>query len=277
MGVNNQELDINIDTYPITLNYNSNDLNENKTGFLPVNISVSNPNFVQLYADKYWPNTNPEVPDDQPTNHIFNQPIQFNGKYKFIPFESPPGSFPVAGYIPQYMNDQNATNWDLNINIPQTLVNNYTQPTITTNGTYTIPSGYTGFNNFNVSVPNSNIILKGFKYGSSSTTIIEFKNFPTTTGNFSLENGKSVLMLQEVSSNKYRVTLRSNNTGSTQSITPYSPSVIYHYSIINGISSNVFIVDNNDIVLFEIFDQSYSDASSLTFYIYTNRFTIIWN
>lgn len=121
--MNNQELDINIDTYPITLNYNSNDLNENKTGFLPVNISVSNPNFVQLYADKYWPNTNPEVPDDQPNNHIFNQPIQFNGKYKFIPFESPPGSFPVAGYIPQYMDNQNATNWDLNINVKFDILN----------------------------------------------------------------------------------------------------------------------------------------------------------
>lgn len=38
------------------------------------------------------------------------------------------------------------------VNVPQTLVNNYTQPTITTNGTYTIPSGYTGFNNFTVNV-----------------------------------------------------------------------------------------------------------------------------
>jgi hypothetical protein len=39
-----------------------------------------------------------------------------------------------------------------NVNVPQTTINNYTQPTITTNGTYTIPNGYTGFNNFTVSV-----------------------------------------------------------------------------------------------------------------------------
>ena len=38
------------------------------------------------------------------------------------------------------------------VNVPQTLVNNYTQSTITTNGTYTIPSGYTGFNGFTVNV-----------------------------------------------------------------------------------------------------------------------------
>lgn len=39
-----------------------------------------------------------------------------------------------------------------NVNVPQSLVNNYTQPTITTNGTYTIPNGYTGFNDISVNV-----------------------------------------------------------------------------------------------------------------------------
>ena len=43
------------------------------------------------------------------------------------------------------------------VNVPQTLVNNYTQSTITTNGTYTIPNGYTGFNDFIVNVPTTTI------------------------------------------------------------------------------------------------------------------------
>ncbi len=245
MGVNNQELDINIDTYPITLNYNSNDLNENKTGFLPVNISVSNPNFVQLYADKYWPNTNPEVPDDQPNNHIFNQPIEFNGKYKFIPFESPPGSFPVAGYIPQYMNDQNATNWDLNINIPQTLVNNYTPPTITTNGTYTIPSGYTGFNNFTVS---TKITLNSIAPTATDTIsdIIYFNSFTrnTTTGNLNITIPPNTIYVYiYFGSTYYSIGVKWNNTSEDKTALL---GLNERYKIIEKNVSGGWLLDNNN-------------------------------
>ena len=59
----------------------------------------------------------------------------------------------------------------INVNVPQTLVNNYTQPTITTNGTYTIPSGYTGFNNFSVNVPTPPIkISRYFKIVDENTS-----------------------------------------------------------------------------------------------------------
>ena len=215
MGVNNQKLDINIDTYPITLNYNSNDLNENKTGFLPVNISVSNPNFVQFYADKYWPNTDPEVPDDQPKNHIFNQPIQFNGKYKFIPFESPPGSFPVSGYIPQYMTDQNATNWDLNINV----VNS-----------------------------ENKIELKGAKSGSSSSAeIILFSNFDVQNSNtyeyVSVGAYKSLLMIRNLA-NSYSFRVVYNNSSSANSISVQSGSLYkqsdsQYISLVNNNNENI--------------------------------------
>ncbi len=236
--MNNQELDINIDTYPITLNYNSNDLNENKTGFLPVNISVSNPNFVQLYADKYWPNTDPEVPDDQPHNHIFNQPIQFNGKYKFIPFESPPGSFPVSGYIPQYMTDQNSTNWDLNINVPQT----------------------------------QTITLKGIAGGLSSTTIIQFNEFTLGTGDVSIPNGRIIVYIKPEST-YYNFRLIANSSGNA--ITKNLNNDYYYIGYFGGDQPS--IIDNNNEKILKLLDGETHDNTGFNIYLYKNIFTIDFN
>lgn len=69
------------------------------------------------------------------------------------------------------------------VNVPQQTINNYSQPTITTNGTYTIPSGYTGFNNFTVNVPPTivldslnytDIVKRNARQGSHSTPYIRF-------------------------------------------------------------------------------------------------------
>lgn len=65
--------------------------------------------------------------------------------------------------LPQYQN----TKWlgiqglelAINVNVP-TQTNNYTQPTITQNGTYTIPNGYTGLNSVTVNVQNPNILTR---------------------------------------------------------------------------------------------------------------------
>lgn len=177
--VNNQELDVNIDTYPITLNYNSTDLYENKTGFLPVNISVSNPNFVQLYSDQQ--------------SNIFNQPIEFNGKYKFIPYESPPGTFPVAGYIPQYMNDQTSNNWDLNININPTSSQKVLNLTENTSSEQTIypPTGeYWNSIKYSVNVvKNYNLTDMYTGYKNNNNEIVR------TSGNWNYSSGNITLNL----------------------------------------------------------------------------------
>ena len=102
-------LNVTIDTYPIEFTFDEHDLvdsstQERFTGFCPVNIEVGNPTFPLLYKDA----------NDQ----LFEQPIEHNGKYKMVPYESEPGSFPVSGYVPKYIADQSTSDYDLFLNIP---------------------------------------------------------------------------------------------------------------------------------------------------------------
>jgi len=69
---------------------------------------------------------------------MFDQPIQHNGKYKFVPFDSnpdgnPDGGFPVAGFVPQYCQDQSTNSWDLNIQISNQEGEGGGEESITTN------------------------------------------------------------------------------------------------------------------------------------------------
>lgn len=96
--VNNKSLTVNIDHYPFEQTYNQNDLNGNYTGFLPVTVTATGvPNYTKFYADI----------DGQ----IFQQPIQYDGKYKFVLKND------GSGLMPQYIQDQNTNNYDLNIKI----------------------------------------------------------------------------------------------------------------------------------------------------------------
>jgi hypothetical protein len=82
--------------------------------------------------------------------------------------------------IPQNYEGLGEINYE--INVPQTAVNNYTQSTITTNGTYTIPNGYTGFNDFTVNVNNQKSISINdfyYKYGNQSSYTNNIPNPPT--------------------------------------------------------------------------------------------------
>lgn len=96
--VNNKSLAVNIDHYPFEQTYDQNDLNGNYTGFLPVIVRATGvPNYTKFYADI----------DGQ----IFQQPIQYDGKYKFVLKND------GSGLMPQYIQDQNTNNYDLNIKI----------------------------------------------------------------------------------------------------------------------------------------------------------------
>lgn len=91
---------------PQQLIFNKDDLNDNKTGYLPVNIKINNPNFIQKWAIE---NENGEF-------QFENYPIIYNGKYKFEYHSGEMGPFAI-GYFPVLRNDQNNNDWDLNINI----------------------------------------------------------------------------------------------------------------------------------------------------------------
>lgn len=107
--VNNKLLAVNIDHYPFEQTYDQNDLNINwnpdtqkYTGFLPVTVKATGvPSYTSFYADV----------DGQ----LFEQPIQYNGKYKFILKDDGPFA---TGLMPQYMQDQNSNSYDIYINIP---------------------------------------------------------------------------------------------------------------------------------------------------------------
>ena len=107
--VNNKLLAVNIDHYPFEQTYDQNDLNINwnpdtqrYTGFLPVTVKATGvPSYTSFYADV----------DGQ----LFQQPIQYNGKYKFILKNDGPFA---TGLMPQYMQDQNSNSYDIYINIP---------------------------------------------------------------------------------------------------------------------------------------------------------------
>ena len=87
------------------------------------------------------------------------------------------------------------------VNVPQTLVNNYTQPTITSNGTYTIPNGYTGFNDFIVNVEQQR---KGIKYLNfnigNSTTVYTFTKVTTAT-NYIVYTNQEVVVIKKIDVN----------------------------------------------------------------------------
>lgn len=107
--VNNKLLAVNVDRYPFEQTYDQNDLNINwnpdtqrYTGFLPVTVKATGvPSYTSFYADV----------DGQ----LFEQPIQYNGKYKFILKDDGPFA---TGLMPQYMQDQTSNSYDIYINIP---------------------------------------------------------------------------------------------------------------------------------------------------------------
>lgn len=67
------------------------------------------PIYLPLYADAEY--TNPE----ETPNHLFEQPIEINGKYNFIEYN--PGH-PEEGIIPQYLDNQEEEEFDLNVDVP---------------------------------------------------------------------------------------------------------------------------------------------------------------
>lgn len=79
-------------------------MDEGYTGFLPVNLQIENPNFVQLWGKE----------DNEGEISFESLPITENGKYKFL-FNDQTAF--ANGYIPVKRYDNNTEEYDYNINV----------------------------------------------------------------------------------------------------------------------------------------------------------------
>lgn len=115
------------------------------------------------------------------------------------------------------------------------------------------------------------IILKGVKFDGNIT---EFKDFTSVTGNtVSLPNGKSLIYVIN-SSLKYEIVYRYNNTGSSQTVSVGSYEA--YYKMFDSVAHNLYIVDEENNNIFEIYDPP-SDTNNSRFHIYKSIFTINFN
>lgn len=127
-------------------------VDEGYTGFLPVNLQIENPNFVQLWGKE----------DNEGEISFDSLPITENGKYKFL-FNNQ--SAFANGFIPVKRYDNETNDYDYDINISSSLYNPYPYESplqITSNnpGIQSItfdPSNYNGLTTiyYTVNVPQS--------------------------------------------------------------------------------------------------------------------------
>lgn len=83
-------------------------------------------------------------------------------------------------------NNNNGTHYygfkNITVSVPDTVVNNYLYPLITSSGTYSIPNGYTGIGEFIVDIP-QNLV---------NNTDVNENNVILHNGVFNIPNGKTV-------------------------------------------------------------------------------------
>lgn len=161
-------------------------MDEGYTGFLPVNLQIENPNFVQLWGKE----------DSEGEITFGSLPITENGKYKFwFNYEG----F-ANGYIPVKRYNNETDDYDYDINISSNLYNPYPEESplqITSNnpGIQSItfdPSNYNGLTTiyYTVNVPQSIttayqlVYVKLYQQSRDSYTVladIYLSNFQTNT------------------------------------------------------------------------------------------------
>lgn len=187
--------------------------------------------------------------------------------------------------IPQNYEGLGEINYE--INVPQTTVNNYTQPTITTNGTYTIPNGYTGFNDFTVNVTNQintlniNRVKVFYKQMSNIDDQENIWDFDTSynateiTSSWSsstppiITNGRKTIYIGNFSNtnNSYiSINVLSNPDGGSDTVPIPTNSSINYYKQINEtlwkiIIWVVYLDDNNNYITLAISNNSNSTPS----------------
>ena len=111
----NPEIDGDNNRYIITYK------DEGYTGFLPVSLEIDDPNFVQQWIT-------------ETDNQIHSFPINQNGKYKFYFNNGNLGPFGI-GYIPVKLTNQNSEDYDLNINVTNSSLQENIATLVLTNDT----------------------------------------------------------------------------------------------------------------------------------------------
>lgn len=96
-------------------------MDEGYTGFLPVNLQIENPNFVQLWGKE----------DSEGDITFGSLPITENGKYKFL-FNDQTAF--ANGYIPVKRYDNETNDYDYNINITQNILLDFSKFKLNSNG-----------------------------------------------------------------------------------------------------------------------------------------------
>lgn len=189
------------------------------------------PIYLPLYADAEY--TNPE----ETPNHLFEQPIEINGKYNFIEYN--PGH-PEEGIIPQYIENQEEEeieDYDLYINIPTNvggLIVNY-------------------------------IKLKVFSlitYVSTFVNIVENTtnwNFSNNYENINVNHGDEIVSIMKSNDENLYYISYLQDYGNTAGQWYTNPNMWYYIHNVNDENSSILNIEfenENQDVLFEFNDRS---------------------
>lgn len=164
-----------------------------------------------------------------------------------------------------------------NVNVPTTLVDNadvdsQNNNVISTNGTFTIPSGKTGWNSFSVNVPQSQQTKINFKYVKAGEQTVSLSELTYTQReeDIVLLSNKIIFYMKKIESDSWMLNLYKNGNSSRD----FYLSNGYYYHIFND--EIIYLCDNNLNNIGGFYDPS-NDAAATTFYLYENCFNLIFN
>lgn len=164
-----------------------------------------------------------------------------------------------------------------NVNVPTTLVDNadvdsQNNNVISTNGTFTIPSGKTGWNSFSVNVPQSQQTKINFKYVKAGEQTVSLSELTYTQRekDIALPSNKIIFYMKKIESDSWVLSLYKNGNSSRD----FYLSNGYYYHVFND--EIIYLCDNNLNNIGGFYDPS-NDAAATTFYLYENCFNFLFN
>lgn len=171
-----------------------------------------------------------------------------------------------------------------NVNVPTTLVDNadvdsQNNNVISTNGTFTIPSGKTGWNSFSVNVPQpqqTKINFKYVKYGEQTLSLSSF-SIQQSYINYSLPPKKTIFSISKSNSIWELRLLANSNAVNSRSFSIYSGNYYYIFDTYGGSGSSVYLCDDNLNNICSFLDNRSEDEYTVYFYLYEDYFNFIFD
>lgn len=171
-----------------------------------------------------------------------------------------------------------------NVNVPTTLVDNadvdsQNNNVISTNGTFTIPSGKTGWNSFSVNVPQpqqTKINLKYVKYGEQTLSLSSF-SIQQSYLNYSLPPKKTIFSISKSNSTWELRLLANTDAVNSKSFSIYSGNYYYIFDTYGGSGSSVYLCDDNLNNICSFLDNRSEDEYTVYFYLYEDYFNFIFD